>query len=161
VTHLDLIAIALAVYGFLPVYFANATPILAKGKVPIDLGYIFVDGKRLLGSNKTVRGFAVGLAVGTLTGLVQGSLVVGFLLSLGALLGDLCGAFLKRRLGLRPGAPLPVVDQLDFVGGAFLLVSIVRPPTFQEFLYLIILTPIIHLVTNIMAYLLKLKKEPW
>ena len=158
---MDLLAIALAIYYFLPVYFANATPILAKGKTPIDRGHVFVDGKRLLGSNKTVKGFVAGLAVGTLTGLVQGSLVTGFLLSLGALLGDLCGAFLKRRLGLRPGAPLPVVDQLDFVGGAFLLVSIVRPPALQEVLYLVVLTPVIHITTNIMAYLLKLKKEPW
>jgi CDP-2,3-bis-(O-geranylgeranyl)-sn-glycerol synthase len=158
---LDVFQIALALYGFLSVYLANATPILTKGKIPLDMGCNFIDGKRLLGQNKTLRGFAGGLAAGTLTGILQGWPLRGFLLSLGALLGDLGGAFLKRRLGMKPGASLPVVDQLDFVGGAFLLVSLINPPTFNEALVIIILTPIIHLSTNVAAYLLKLKKEPW
>ena len=158
---MDIFQIALTLYGFLPVYLANATPILTKGKIPLDMGYNFIDGKRLFGQNKTLRGFAGGLAAGTLVGILQGWPLRGFLLSLGALLGDLGGAFLKRRLGMKPGASLPVVDQLDFVGGAFLLVSLINPPTFTEVLLITILTPIIHLSTNIAAYLLNLKKEPW
>jgi CDP-2,3-bis-(O-geranylgeranyl)-sn-glycerol synthase len=48
------------------------------------------------------------------------TILFGFLLSLGALFGDLFGAFLKRRMGFAPGELLPVVDQIDFIIGAIL-----------------------------------------
>ena len=155
----------------LPAYFANGAPVVFGGGRPIDGGRLFRDGKPIFGPRKTVRGFAAGVAAGTLTalalglvGLIDGleeALLLGFLMGLGAMLGDLAGSFVKRRLNRPPGAPTPILDQLDFVIGALLLVWPLRPPAPDELACILLLTPIIHLATNFAAYKLGLKKEPW
>ncbi len=81
--------------------------------------------------------------------------------SLGALLGDMVGAFLKRRLHIEPGGALPGVDQLDFVVGSILLVSLFAPISVVVALILLVVTPPIHFLTNVGAYLLGLKKNYW
>ena len=42
-----------------------------------------------------------------------GSMKVIFTMAFGSLFGDMFMSFFKRRIGLKRGAPLPVVDQLD------------------------------------------------
>jgi CDP-2,3-bis-(O-geranylgeranyl)-sn-glycerol synthase len=151
-----------------PEYCANAVPVVAGGGRPLDSGRAFFDGRPILGKNKTFRGFFAGLAVGTGVGLAESavfgySLLFGLMLSLGALSGDLLGAFVKRRLELAPGDMFPVVDQVDFIVGAILLSLLVSPPIlFVELLIaVLIITPPIHLLTNFAAYKLGLKNNPW
>lgn len=152
----------------LPVYCANAIPVLAGGGVPLDFGKDFFDGKPIFGRNKTVRGFLAGLLVGTLAGLAESvvfgfPILFGFVVSLGALVGDLFGAFLKRRLGITPGGLLAVVDQVDFVLGA-LLFAVPLNLSFMSWelvVAVLLITPPIHLLTNFLAYKLRLKKNPW
>jgi CDP-2,3-bis-(O-geranylgeranyl)-sn-glycerol synthase len=156
-----------------PAYCANAVPVIFGGGYPLDCGRLFVDGKPVFGRNKTVRGFVCGLAVGTFVGFAMSlsnigySVLLGFVVSLGALLGDLGEAFVKRRLGFVPGAAFPVADQLDFVVGALvfsLIVSrarIVSPPSLLVAIVVILVTPPIHLLTNFLAYRVGVKKEPW
>lgn len=152
-----------AIWFILPAYFANASPVvfgkISKGKWPIDFNKKFKDGQPILGRGKTWPGFFGGLLVGTVIGALQGVLLIGFLLSLGALLGDLVKSFFKRRLKVARGKSLPLADQLDFIIGALLLVSIVQVPSWEIIITLLILTPLIHLGANTTAYLLKLKKE--
>ncbi len=149
-----------------PAYCANAAPVLAGGGPPMDFGKNFFDGKRVFGMNKTFRGFFFGLAIGMLVGAVETlvfgyPVIFGLVSSLGALLGDLVGAFLKRRLDIAPGGLLPIVDQIDFVVGA-LLFSVFLGMVFWELaIAVLIITPPIHLFTNYMAYRLKLKSNPW
>jgi len=161
-----------ALYYIFPAYCANAAPVLFGGGKPIDLGRRFLDGKPILGSNKTYRGFISGILIGTLVGWVQsmlaptlglrgGSVLLGFTLSLGALVGDLLGSFIKRRLDIKPGDPFPVSDQIDFVLVALLFSLAVEPPTLLAAVIVILLTPPIHLLTNFIAYLLRVKKKPW
>jgi len=145
----------------LPAYCANATPVLLGGGSPIDGGRIFWDGKPLLGSSKTIRGFFAGLAVGTLVGIVQKTPLLGFSLSLGALIGDLVHSFFKRRLGMPPGSPFPVADQLDFVIGALFFSLLISQPNLLTFVIVLVVTPPIHLLTNLLAYLFNFKKTPW
>jgi CDP-2,3-bis-(O-geranylgeranyl)-sn-glycerol synthase len=149
-----------------PAYCANAVPVLAGGGKPMDFGKNFFDGKRILGGNKTFRGFFFGLAVGVTVGLVE-VMFFGYpflfcvLSPLGALLGDLAAAFLKRRLGIAPGGLLPVVDQVDFVVGA-LVFSLPLAIIYWELAVAVLLITVpIHLFTNFLAYKLKLKKNPW
>jgi len=151
-----------------PAYSANASPVLAGGGLPLDLGRTFIDGKPIFGKNKTFMGFFVGLIVGTSVGLAEAilfgyPLILGFLLALGALMGDLAGAFTKRRLGLAPGALLPVVDQIDFAVGAlvFSLPVSLQFLTWQLFAAVLIITPPIHVLTNFAAYKFGLKSNPW
>jgi CDP-2,3-bis-(O-geranylgeranyl)-sn-glycerol synthase len=167
--------IAQALIFIFPAYCANGTPVLAGGGKRMDFGKNFSDGKRIFGNNKTFRGFFFGWGVGVGVGLAEG-LVFGFdkipvlfsvLVPLGALLGDLTGAFIKRRLDIAPGGLLPVVDQIDFVVGAVVFSLPWAMLDWQGFsfwqiaLVALLITPPIHLFTNFLAYKLKLKKHPW
>jgi CDP-2,3-bis-(O-geranylgeranyl)-sn-glycerol synthase len=152
-----------------PAYCANGTPVLAGGGPKMDFGKNFADGKRIFGNNKTFRGFFFGWSVGFMVGIAEG-LVFGFsnfpilfsvLIPLGALLGDLAGAFVKRRLDIAPGGIFPVVDQIDFVLGALVFALPLSMVNWQLAVTVLLITPPIHLFTNFVAYKLKLKKHPW
>jgi len=150
-----------------PAYSANAIPVITGGGLPMDFGKQFFDGKPIFGRNKTFRGFFSGLVVGTAVGFAESAffgypIFFGLLLSLGALFGDLAGAFLKRRLGLAPGDLLPVMDQIDFIVGAILFSLPLRILSSWELVIaILIITPPIHLLTNFAAYKLGLKNNPW
>ncbi len=164
----DLNDLLLAVYIAIPCYVANSSPVLFGGGAPIDGGRDFADGRRIFGSNKTVKGFTHGLLLGSVAALGEAALFsqyillpAGILASLGALLGDLFGAFVKRRLNITPGSPLPIVDQLDFILGALLLASPILHVTMGAVLILVIATVPIHLLANVVAYMLRLKSRFW
>jgi CDP-2,3-bis-(O-geranylgeranyl)-sn-glycerol synthase len=151
-----------------PAYCANAVPVIAGGGQPIDFGKKFFDGRPIFGKNKTFRGFFFGLAVGTAVGLIESLLfhytpLFGSLLSLGALIGDLTGAFVKRRFGIAPGNLLPVIDQVDFIVGAvlFSLPISLSSLSWELVLAVFAITPPLHLLTNFLAYKLGLKDNPW
>jgi CDP-2,3-bis-(O-geranylgeranyl)-sn-glycerol synthase len=152
-----------------PAYCANATPVLAGGGTQMDLGKNFVDGKRIFGNNKTFRGFFFGWTVGWGVGLAQGfffgfenfPILFSLLIPLGALLGDLTGAFIKRRLSIAPGGLLPIVDQVDFVVGAVIFSLPLALISWQVAVAALLITPPIHLFTNFLAFKLKLKSNPW
>ncbi|HDM23737.1 MAG TPA: CDP-2,3-bis-(O-geranylgeranyl)-sn-glycerol synthase [Candidatus Bathyarchaeota archaeon] len=84
-------------------------------------------------------------------------LLRGFLLSLGAILGDVIGSFIKRRLGLERGAPCIPLDQLDFIIFALLLASLVTPIPLQYILIFLAVTFIAHITANFIAYKLGIK----
>ncbi|MEM2971854.1 MAG: CDP-2,3-bis-(O-geranylgeranyl)-sn-glycerol synthase [Candidatus Bathyarchaeia archaeon] len=149
-----------------PAYCANAVPVIAGGGHPIDFGKKFFDGKPIFGKNKTIRGFVFGLVIGTFVGLLESMffcypILFGLLLSVGALFGDLAGAFLKRRLGIPPGGLLPIIDQIDFVVGALLFALPLQILNLNLGITVLIITPPIHLLTNYAAYKLGLKSNPW
>lgn len=170
-----------ALYFVISPYAANAFPPLARGKHPMDFGKKFLDGNRIFGDGKTWEGFFAGLVFGTFCGTIAWlfydklnaialahnfsmpyiSPFSAFVLSLGALLGDLIGSFIKRRFGMERGAPAPLLDQLDFLSGSLFLGSFVTEVSFGIVVWSIPLTLIIHRIANIIGYLLKLKKEPW
>ena len=149
-----------------PSYVANAAPLLFGGGSPLDGGRNFVDRRPVFGSHKTVRGFFAGIIAGTIMGLGESLvdeklLLGGFMIALGTVLGDLLGAFVKRRLKMNPGSPFPIVDQLDFVLGGLTLGSLLFPMSWTAILVVVLVTPPIHLGTNFGAYLLGIKKTYW
>jgi CDP-2,3-bis-(O-geranylgeranyl)-sn-glycerol synthase len=152
-----------------PAYCANAAPVLAGGGPKMDFGKNFYDGKRIFGNNKTFRGFFFGWGIGIGVGLVEGavfgfqnfSVLFSLLIPLGALLGDLAGAFMKRRLDIAPGGLLPIVDQVDFVIGAIVFSIPLAMISWEVAVVVLLITPPIHLSTNFLAYKMKLKSNPW
>ena len=164
-----------------PAYAANGFPPLARGKIPIDLNKKLWDGKRILGGGKTFEGFSLGLFVGFLVGALEAylypqlnayallygtelpliNLFIGFMIAFGALCGDLAGSFIKRRFGLARGADVPLLDQWNFVIGAILFVFLFTQITIWMILIMLLITPIIHRIANIIGHKLKVKKEPW
>jgi CDP-2,3-bis-(O-geranylgeranyl)-sn-glycerol synthase len=172
-----------AVWAMLPAYVPNNAAVLGGGGRPIDGGRT-MGGRRLLGGGKTWRGTAVGWAVGAALALALNGVAptagealatelpefpvqAVVTLPLGAMLGDIGASFLKRRTGRERGAPFPGVDQLDFVVGALLLTVLAAPGWFTDTFTLpvlaavLVLTPVLHVATNGIAYALGLKDEPW
>jgi len=175
-----LILLAQAFWFIAPAYAANGFAPLVKGKMPIDGGKKW-RGKEIFGKGKTIKGTAGGIVFGIIIGCIQiyaqqfipsaidghflgltfMTLELVILLSVGALVGDMIGSFIKRRIGLRRGAPAPLLDQLDFLIVAFIFVSFVYSIDVFIIITLIILTPIIHLIANVIGYIAKVKKQPW
>jgi CDP-2,3-bis-(O-geranylgeranyl)-sn-glycerol synthase len=171
--------VLILIWLVLPAYVANGAPVvgvkildkLGYRRHPIDRGKHLFDGKRIFGDNKTWEGFLIGIASGTLAGVVQQFLgdfdyiyiARGVALSIGAMVGDLLGAFIKRRLGIKPGDPLPFIDQTSFLYVALLVALPLNllNISFIDFLILTIVTVFLHVLTNFVAYKLKLKHVPW
>ncbi|KAF5424443.1 CDP-2,3-bis-(O-geranylgeranyl)-sn-glycerol synthase [Candidatus Methanomarinus sp.] len=169
------------------VVFGGGTPIDC-GKNFYDGRRILGDGKTIRG---LIAGTACGLVAGliqiilapvlaasglfgsldifqsSLNAYTFNTIHVVFLMALGALLGDSAESFIKRRINLKRGAMFPVADQLDFVVGAWILTYILASAWFiiyfdmRIIITVLIITPLLHITTNIIGYLLKLKKEPW
>ncbi len=174
-----------ALWFIVPAYVANSVPVnvskikeLERFGRPIDGGRKWL-GVRILGDGKTWRGLFSGVFMGTLIGLIQiliqrdvaeffraplpqMSIELAFMLSTGALVGDMAASFVKRRAGLRQGDPAPLLDQLDFVFGAFFFAWLLtRTIDYDRFFIIVVITPVIHLFTNFVAWFWKLKREPW
>jgi len=156
-----------ALLYILPAYIANSSAVVFGGGFPLDMGKSF-RGKRILGDGKTVKGTFFGIVCGSLTGFLVSLainnslfLFLGLLVSTGAILGDIFASLLKRRSGVDRGGPVPVLDQLDFVIGAVLLGSVLRVPSLEALTLILIVTPFIHLFTNVVGYFSGLKDKPW
>ncbi len=161
-------------FFLVPMYFANSSAVLLAGKTPMDFGKKLPDQQRMFGSGKTWRGFIGGIVMGTIAGWSiffvfpqYASLFSPYyfwlapLIAFGALMGDLAGSFLKRRLFLPSGSPTPGLDQLDFVVGAYLLTAHWHIPTANELIVVAAFTVVTHLLSNYIAFWLKIKKVPW
>jgi CDP-2,3-bis-(O-geranylgeranyl)-sn-glycerol synthase len=180
-----LLIILQSLYFILPAYVANMAPVIFKfipfGASPMDFGASW-RGERLLGSHKTWRGLLAGIFGGIFTIFVQNifaestqniSLInyatlnvweiflLGCLFGGGAIIGDAVKSFFKRRLHIASGRPFFPFDQLDFVIGALLAVSIVFVPPLPHIITILVITPLFHFLTNVAAYFLKLKKVWW
>ncbi len=155
---LDLtILILKSLWYILPSYVANMSPVIFGGGRPLDMGRKFLDGRRILGDHKTIKGFASGILIGTLVGCLQGRSLAGFLLSLGAMLGDSLGSFVKRRMGIEAGGSAPLLDQEGFLIASILLAYPVEPLDMGSILFLLVVTPALHKGTNVIAHRLGLK----
>ncbi|HEY3361571.1 MAG TPA: CDP-2,3-bis-(O-geranylgeranyl)-sn-glycerol synthase [Methanosarcina sp.] len=179
-----------AFWLMLPAYLPNPFAAVFGGGKPIDGGRTLRDGRRIIGDGKTYKGLFSGIFFGVLAGSIQiwlssrGFEILGigvpafgpnytyafkvvFALACGSLFGDMFKSFFKRRMGMKRGAPLPLVDQLDFVIGAWVFAYLTAPEWFVSnftpsiMIIILITTPLLHLTTNIIGYFTGIKKEPW
>ncbi len=182
-------AIPQALWFFLPAYVANPMAVVWGGGTPMDFGRTLRDGERLFGDGKTWRGLVGGTLSGAVLGLLLaipfavlapesrwsfGSPIEAFgvsaVLAFGALLGDLAGAFLKRRMHKPRGAKALGLDQYDFVAGGLILSLLVPYWSVHRFfsgdallglLAIILITPVLHRAVNVLGYRMGRKHEPW
>jgi CDP-2,3-bis-(O-geranylgeranyl)-sn-glycerol synthase len=174
-------------YFFLPAYFANMTPPIAKRlgfleflAKPIDFDKKFL-GKPIFGSHKTWRGAILAFLVGFLIAIFQKFLFnfeifkkisildyskiniysFAILISFGQIFGDLLFAFIKRRIGLKPGAPFIPFDQTNYVIGSFLFLQPYLKFDFKIWLTIFVLTFFLHIIFNRLGYYLKIHQAKW
>ena len=98
--------------------------------------------------------------------------ILGFLLGLACLIGDSLGSFIKRRRGLKREGDIsskaPILDTMPFAISIFLFGFILFPGQIltqdvlvMPIIILLIITPIIHRLTNILGYRMGLKDVPY
>jgi CDP-2,3-bis-(O-geranylgeranyl)-sn-glycerol synthase len=161
---------------FLPAGIANMAPVFASlvpglrnWNMPLDGGATW-RGKRVLGENKTVRGFVAGILCAAVTaaiislishGIYSGAnpILLGILLGLGALIGDSVKSFFKRRLGISPGKSWFPLDQIDYILGAIAFTFFYLPLRPAQYLLLLGLGFVLHLATVYIGYLTKIREQ--
>jgi CDP-diglyceride synthetase len=101
------------------IVIANGTPIVAatilgqRGAWPVDGGWLWADGYRLLGDSKTWRGVMLApLATGAGAVLLGLPLWVGAAVGVAGMSGDMLSSFIKRRLGVPPSGRATGLDQI-------------------------------------------------
>ena len=169
-------------YLMLPAYFANMAPVMVK-KInlfvfPIDFNRK-INNNPILGKNKTFRGLIFGIVFAIIITYLQfllykieffknisfinyqNWLLFGLLIGLGALTGDLVKSFFKRRLGLKPGAKFVPFDQTDFVVGALVFIVPIFNLTLKIFVTSLLLSFILHIIVNHIAFYLRIRNEKW
>lgn len=176
-----------SIYFMIPAYVANALPVIGNYlnifptlNIPVDRGKT-LHKRPLFGRSKTVRGFFIGIIGAILIGLLQfylyknnifleyalikysitNSLLIGFLLGAGALIGDLLKSFIKRRLGIKSGKPWIIADQIDYVIGSLILISPFYFPPLKHVFVICIISPLFSVIANIFSYLTGMKKVWW
>lgn len=177
-----------ALWFFLPAAIANMMPIFAahwksidKYDFPMDFHKTF-RGQRIFGAHKTMRGLAIGVISATVVLGLQQLLVkyipfvadvtsqvdytrlhifvLGPLFGLGALLGDAIESFFKRQIGIKPGDGWFPFDQTDYIiGGAIATMPFVQLSDWQ-YVWLIFIWLVIHVIATIVGYNLGLKDKP-
>jgi CDP-2,3-bis-(O-geranylgeranyl)-sn-glycerol synthase len=150
----------------LPAYVANGAPVIFGGGKPLDMNAKLF-GKRIFGDHKTIKGTIAALVAGIIVGMLEYPfmaymLEISVMLAIGAIVGDLLGSFIKRRFSFREGASLPIMDQYGFFLFALLFaLPLGHLPSLYGIAFLVVLTGLLHIATNISAYKLKLKDVPW
>jgi len=183
---MDLVYFLSAVYFYLPGAVANMganfsryIPLFDNIKAPIDGGR-FWKGQRVVGEHKTWGGFLGGLFLGVMFGLLKvfvldkywtgylflnlntaESIWLVFLLAFGALSGDIVKSIFKRLLNIPPHGPWIPFDEIDHSTMAMLLVKIFFGIEWRLIFTIVITFLVLHLLANVLAYILKLKKVPY
>jgi CDP-2,3-bis-(O-geranylgeranyl)-sn-glycerol synthase len=158
----------------LPMYVTNASAVFFAGQTQLDFGVNLWDKRPVFGKGKTIRGTAVSFLAGVFVALVISRLftgtanllgenyfALGILLSLGTVIGDLVASFFKRRANIESGKEVMLVDQLDFTVGAIVFGAVYYVPSLVEIGFIVIATLLLHRLTNLFAFKIKLKKVPW
>ncbi len=148
-----------------PAALANMAPVFAaryhwlpQFNLPVDYGLEW-HGRRLLGDNKTIRGFVVGGLTAALVGSLQSSVIQGTVIGLGALLSDAAFSFVKRRLNISPGASWIPFDQIDFVIGALIAAWFFVPLTTPHIIFSIIIFGLGSYLVSAIGVTLGIKKS--
>lgn len=160
----------------LPAYMANLTPALFKNvlknlNIPLDF-HKKLRGRQILGSHKTIKGTVIGVFFAVLTAYFQFKaypnalsllsyqnwLAIGFLQGFGALFGDALKSFFKRRLDIKPGKSWMPFDQTDYSVGALAFISIIFFPGWANAVLIVIISAILHVLANLIGYVLGVKK---
>lgn len=165
-----------------PAGFATVMPVLVRPvfsflAYPIDFN-AKLGNEPLFGKNKTWRGLIAGTATGVVTFWFQQALVAlpwfasisiidyggsslwfGFLMGFGAIIGDLIKSFFKRRFKIPPGVSWFPFDQIDYVLGAIIFLAPLYFPGLRFTLGLLVVGICLHLISNVLGHLMKLRKD--
>ncbi len=134
-------------------------PQYQKFDYPIDF-YLKINKQRLIGDSSTILGLALALILGTFLGsIVYQDQPLGLTIGFAVFFGHSLGSFVKRRLNIKPGDFLPIVDHGDYIiiSGIFLL--FLNKINLITFLGGLIITLIVHPVFCLLGFWLKIRNK--
>ncbi|MFO1417786.1 MAG: CDP-archaeol synthase [Methylotetracoccus sp.] len=147
---------------------ANAAPIIAtrilgnRFSAPIDLGARMFDGRPVLGPSKTLRGLFAGILAAMASAAALGlPWTIGFWLGLGAMAGDLCSSFVKRRVGIPASGMALGLDQIPEALFPLLIVQTRLGLTASDVGDLIVLFLVFELMVSRILFRLRIRKQPY
>lgn len=128
---------------------------------PLDGNRVWSDGAPILGPAKTILGLPITLLGGYLGGILVDT-PSGLMSGLAVYLGAIASGFVKRRLGIVRGEPLPIIDQADYLLMVYPLSLVLGEPIgIATFGKAMLITIPVHLMTNIIAYYLGIREKYW
>jgi hypothetical protein len=154
--------------------------------LPLDFGLTF-RGRRLLGPNKTLRGFVVMMPAATASFALLAVAIgdpsdaslwplsasayaaLGGWAALGFMAGELPNSFIKRQLDIEPGgvadyAPVAVcqfaADRLDSGIGMLVATSLMVPTSATTWIVVLTAGPLLHWSFSVLMFWLGLKTRP-
>jgi CDP-diglyceride synthetase len=147
---------------------ANGTPVVVK-KIfgrhlghPLDGGIIFLDGRRLLGTSKTVRGILISIGVTAASAPLVGlDMKVGAIGASAAMAGDLFSSFVKRRLNLPPSSQAIGLDQVPESLLPFLAWRAALPLSVTDIALGVGIFFVGELILSRLLFKLRLRDEPY
>ena len=174
------------IYFYLPVAAANMganiakyIPVFRDIKFPIDFG-IKINGIRIVGDHKNFGGFSFGVVFGSIFGIVKTILVdprmtnyllldtdniklivLYVLMSVAALSGDLIKSLFKRLFNQPPHSPWIPFDEIDHSLTSMLVAKLLFPISWTVVSFIVIVLLFLHLITNVIGYLLKIRDVPY
>lgn len=174
------------IYFYLPGAIANIGANLSRFispfkemSTPIDRGFVW-KGHRLIGEHKTWGGFLCGMVFGVAYGSLKifvfdrywfgdvflhldayRGLLLVFLLSFGALSGDIVKSVIKRVSGIAPHSAWIPFDEIDHTVMAMLLVKVFFDVEWILVFWVVCIYFVLHLITNIIGFKLRIKRVPY
>jgi len=164
-----------AIYFFLPAYAAIIAPLLFR-RIPVGERAVY---EGWFGKNKTWRGVVVAIFAAVVVFWIQRGLYeqgfnrfavldysafpleYGFLLGVGAVVGDLWKSYLKRKENIKEGDPWVPMDQLSYVIGALFFSFWYYVPYADLLLVLLIVSFALHIGISYMGYVMGIREAKW
>jgi|TARA_Y100000294_G_scaffold175116_1_gene194525 CDP-2,3-bis-(O-geranylgeranyl)-sn-glycerol synthase len=167
----------------LPAYFANMAPVIVKNifnnlEFPLDFNKK-IKNKPIFGKNKTFRGLIFGILFAVIIAYLQflfynnnlfvnisivnysDWLLIGLLMGFGTIFGDLVESFVKRRMNYESGKSFIPWDQMDFVIGALIFVYPIVKLSLDKIIIILLLSFILHIIANHIAFYTGVRRERW
>lgn len=153
--------------------------------IPLDAGFT-LRGRRILGDNKTLRGFVVmvpasAAAFALLASVTDASMAglwplpvwdyaaLGAWAGVGFMAGELPNSFIKRQLDILPGQPAPsrrhsgiqfLADRADSALGMLIAISSAVPVAWMTWTLVLLIGPFIHWSFSVLMFRLGIKSRP-
>lgn len=142
-------------------HFKRKFPALRNLDTPTDAQLMFFDRQRLLGDSTTVLGALVAPLSGILIGISLGlSMPLGATAGICVYLGHACGSFIKRRLKIKPGDYVPILDHTDSVIMLGIVYYYLGMLSLQSIVIAAITSALLQPLLCYIGYRLRLRERP-
>ena len=150
------------------IIIANGTPVLARNilkshfETALDFNHVFFDGQPVFGPAKTWRGIITAIIITVPLALLLGfTTELALVLATLAMVGDLFGSFIKRRLKLAPSSRALCLDQIPESLLPMFACQSLLGLSWQSTLMVVFLFFVMELLLSRLLYQLHIRKHPY